>query len=79
MAAWPEISRGGGGIFEKFSARGVYQKYPPPPLFPLPGISLLEIMFDKMNYPNTFGIRQYISLWDDHEITLLILMNVWVI
>ena len=37
MAACPKISRGG-GIFEKFSARGVYQKYPPYPLFPLPAI-----------------------------------------
>ena len=30
--------QGGGGIFEKCSARGVYQKYPLPPLFPLPGL-----------------------------------------
>ena len=37
MAACPKISRGGGGIFEKFPARGGYTKNTPYPLFPLPG------------------------------------------
>ena len=39
MATCPKISRGG-GIFEKFSARGGIPKIPPYPLFPLPGIKL---------------------------------------
>ena len=42
-----KISRGG-GIFEKFSARGgVYQKYPPTPLFPLPARYHMQLNLQK--------------------------------
>ena len=58
MAAWPKISRGG-GIFEKFSARGGYTKNTPP-LFPLPGFKRREKNEEKpmivlVNYLTIFS------------------------
>ena len=37
MAAWPKISKGGGGVFSKNFRPGGYTKNTPYPLFPLPG------------------------------------------
>ena len=51
---WPKFPGGGGGIFEKFSARGVYQKYPLPPipvawLWPLRLIENLILLLEWLN------------------------------
>ena len=69
MAAWPKISRGGGYIRKIFGQGGVYQKYPPTPLFPLPGYKPFtsEIITHKiyMWYAYKTDITDCSGFWAD--------------